>query len=36
MKSPEMYLECVACGKTYDPWGIRVTGEYTRTAGSVH
>ena len=23
MKSPEMYLECVACGKTYDPWDLR-------------
>ena len=23
MKSPEMYLECVNCGKTYDPWDLR-------------
>ena len=23
MKSPEMYLECVNCGKTYDPWALR-------------
>ena len=23
MKSPEMYLECVSCGKTYDPWDLR-------------
>ena len=23
MKSPEMYLECVCCGKTYDPWDLR-------------
>jgi len=23
MKSPEMYLECVHCGKTYDPWDLR-------------
>ena len=23
MKSPEMYLECVNCGKTYDPWELR-------------
>ena len=23
MKSPEMYHECVNCGKTYDPWGLR-------------
>jgi threonine synthase len=23
MKSPEMYLACVSCGKTYDPWDLR-------------
>ena len=23
MKSPEMYLECINCGKTYDPWDLR-------------
>jgi threonine synthase len=23
MKSPEKYLECVSCGKTYDPWDLR-------------
>ena len=23
MKSPEMYLECVNCGRTYDPWDLR-------------
>lgn len=23
MKSPEMYLACISCGKTYDPWDLR-------------